>query len=155
MLDESEKLTEVNRLRQGDGSYTDEELSFLNDPMAKFAGESFRTKKQQKEYAEKVRNHMRKKAEELAEKLRLPIEIVESTEDLKGKKAQAKGWYEVKSGKIVLVLPNNESVADIVETVLHEGVAHLGLRNCFCHCKDINSKAIHIIIIIVLFASYM
>lgn len=135
LLEESEKIADEETLfRQGDGRYTDEELSILNDPMAKFAGESFRTKKQQKEYAERVRNRMRKKANELAEKLHLPVEIIESGEDmakLQGKKAKAKGWYEVKSGKIVLVLPNNESVADIVETVLHEGVAHLGLRKLF------------------------
>lgn len=31
----------------------------------------------------------------------------------------------------MLVLPNNESVADVVETILHEGVAHLGLRKLF------------------------
>lgn len=120
--------------RQGDGRYTDEELALINDPAARLYGESFRTKKQQKQYAERVRNHMHKKANELAEKLHLPVEIIESEEDmakLKGQKAKAKGWYEVKSGKIVLVLPNNESVADIVETVLHEGVAHLGLRKLF------------------------
>ena len=120
--------------RQGDGRYTDEELALINDPAARLYGESFRTKKQQKQYAERVRNHMRKKANELAEKLHLPVEIIESEEDmakLQGKKAKAKGWYEVKSGKIVLVLPNNESVADVVETVLHEGVAHLGLRKLF------------------------
>ena len=124
----------VDEYRQGDGRYTDEELALINDPAARLYGESFRTKKQQKQYAERVRNHMRKKANELAEKLHLPVEIIESEEGmakLQGKKAKAKGWYEVKSGKIVLVLPNNESVADIVETVLHEGVAHLGLRKLF------------------------
>ena len=76
-----------NLLRQGDGSYTDEELSFLNDPAAKVAGESFRTKKQQHQYAERVRKQMRGTAQSLAEKLHLPIEIVESTEGLTGKKA--------------------------------------------------------------------
>lgn len=135
LLEESEKIAEEETLpRQGDGRYTDEELALINDPAARLYGESFRTKKQQKQYAERVRNHMRKKANELAEKLHLPVEIIESEEDmakLKGQKANAKGWYEVKSGKIVLVLPNNESVADIVETVLHEGVAHLGLRKLF------------------------
>ena len=128
------KNSGTDAYRQGDGRYTDEELALINDPAARLYGESFRTKKQQKEYAERVRNHMRKKAAELAEKLHLPVEIIESEEDmakLKGQKAKAKGWYEVKSGKIVLVLPNNESVADIVETVLHEGVAHLGLRKLF------------------------
>ena len=137
LLEESQKLDEISPEtleRQGDGRYTDEELALINDPAARLYGESFRTKKQQKQYAERVRNHMRKKANELAEKLHLPVEIIESEEDmakLQGKKAQAKGWYEVKSGKIVLVLSNNESVADIVETVLHEGVAHLGLRKLF------------------------
>lgn len=137
LLEESQKLDEISPEtleRQGDGRYTDEELALINDPAARLYGESFRTKKQQKQYAERVRNHMRKKANELAEKLHLPVEIIESEEDmakLKGQKAKAKGWYEVKSGKIVLVLPNNESVADIVETVLHEGVAHLGLRKLF------------------------
>ena len=137
LLEESQKLDEISPEtleRQGDGRYTDEELALINDPAVRLYGESFRTKKHQKQYAERVRNHMRKKANELAEKLHLPVEIIESEEDmakLQGKKAKARGWYEVKSGKIVLVLPNNESVADIVETVLHEGVAHLGLRKLF------------------------
>ncbi|MBQ5506024.1 MAG: hypothetical protein IIT85_02635, partial [Prevotella sp.] len=59
------------------------------------------------------------------------VTILESTEGLKGKKARAKGWFDVKTGKIVVVLPNNRNAADAMRTILHEGVAHFGLRELF------------------------
>lgn len=117
--------------RKGEGALTNEELSLANDPAAKLYGQSFRTKAQQKKFADNVRQQMAKKAQTLSEKLGLPVEVLESNEGLTGKKAKAKGWYDVKSGKITIVLSNNESVADVEETILHEGVAHLGLRKLF------------------------
>ena len=39
-----------------------------------------------------------------------------------------KGWYDVATGKAYVYLPNAESVEDAVQTVLHEAVAHKGLR---------------------------
>lgn len=59
------------------------------------------------------------------------LEILTTTDGLEGKKARSKGWFNPKTGKIVIVLPNNISQGDVVKTLLHEGVAHYGLRNMF------------------------
>ncbi len=55
------------------------------------------------------------------------VEVVTSTDGLTGR--QAKGWYDVRTGKVTIVLPNNKNAADVRETVFHEVVAHKGLRN--------------------------
>ena len=43
----------------------------------------------------------------------------------------AKGWYDEKTGQIVVILGNHGSVSDVIKTILHEGVAHYGLRKLF------------------------
>ena len=48
-----------------------------------------------------------------------------------GKKAHAKGWYSRSTGRITVVVGNNASGGDIMHTVLHEAVAHYGLRKMF------------------------
>ena len=71
-------------------------------------------------------------AENLAKRLHLDnIEIVNSVSGLEGKKKSAKGFYDPKTGKITIVIPNNTSIADIEKTLLHEAVAHYGLRQLF------------------------
>ena len=50
---------------------------------------------------------------------------------LTGRRAQAKGWYDTKTGKIVVVMNNHRSPEDVFKTILHEGVAHYGLRELF------------------------
>lgn len=72
------------------------------------------------------------------EKLGLGVEIITSPSQLPKeekkareameKGAEVKGWYNAKTGKAYLYLPNAEDAADAVETVLHEVVAHKGLR---------------------------
>ena len=57
------------------------------------------------------------------------VEVVTSTEGLTGRQAKTKGWYDVRTGKVTIVLPNNKNAADVRETVFHEVVAHKGLRN--------------------------
>ncbi len=57
------------------------------------------------------------------------VEVVTSTEGLTGRQAKAKGWYDVRTGRVTIVLPNNKNAADVRETVFHEVVAHKGLRN--------------------------
>ena len=44
------------------------------------------------------------------------------------KKRNAKGWFDTNTDEVVIVLPNAISDADIKETILHEVVAHKGLR---------------------------
>ena len=47
------------------------------------------------------------------------------------RKARAKGWFDPRTGKIVINLSNHTSVADVERTLLHEAVAHYGLRELF------------------------
>ena len=58
----------------------------------------------------------------LGEKLNTPIKILEDTTDLDEREKKAKGWYDTKTGEVVIVLPNNISLDDAIETVLHERV---------------------------------
>ncbi len=48
-----------------------------------------------------------------------------------GKASRAKGWFDEKTGRIVVILGNHGSVGDFIKTILHEGVAHYGLRRLF------------------------
>ena len=57
------------------------------------------------------------------------VEVVTSTDGLTGRQAKAKGWYDVRTGRVTIVLPNNKNAADVRETVFHEVVTHKGLRN--------------------------
>ena len=70
-------------------------------------------------------------ANDLAQQMHVEgeVEVVTSTEGLTGRQAKAKGWYDVRTGKVTIVLPNNKNAADVRETVFHEVVAHKGLRN--------------------------
>lgn len=64
----------------------------------------------------------------LSAQLGVPVNFFFSR-DLKGKKAQSKGWYDGKTGEIFIVLDKNVDVEDAVATVMHEVVAHKGLRD--------------------------
>ena len=123
----NDELT-AERERSGDGSYSDAEVSMENDPWSKAWGETLRSKREQRAFAKRERERMRAKAVELSERLGVDIEIIEDNSSLEGKRGRSKGWYSVKDGKISAVLGNHVSVADIEKTVLHEAVAHHGLR---------------------------
>nr|DAE73953.1 MAG TPA: Type I restriction enzyme [Caudoviricetes sp.] len=120
------------KLREGYGSYTNGELSFINDPVAKMLGKSNRTEEDHKAFAERERQRMISRISELADRLHLDnIETVTDSNTLQGKKAKAKGFYSKSSGKITIVIPNHASVEDVEKTLLHEAVAHYGLRKLF------------------------
>ena len=59
------------------------------------------------------------------------VEIVPDGSSLNGRQATAKGFYNKRTGKIVVVAGNHTDIADIEKTVLHEAVAHYGLRELF------------------------
>ncbi len=128
-----EEINDLNaqfaqREREGIGAYSNAEVSFENDPWSKAWGESIRTKRQQKQYAERERKRMRERAESLSQTLGVDIEVLEDASALKGKKQRAKGWYDTKTGKITVVISNHNSAYDMEATILHEAVAHHGLR---------------------------
>lgn len=118
--------------REGEGQATDEEVSLANDPVSKMIGKSRYSAGQQVEYAENMRERMTAHAQELAEKLHLSnVEIVADGSGFTGKRQKAKGFYNKTTGKITVVIGNHTSMADVEKTILHEAVAHHGLRQLF------------------------
>lgn len=126
------QLSEENNFREGKGELSDDMLSYLNDPMAQMMGKPRGTKKQRAQFAERERGRMQAHAGKLVERLHLPnVEIVTDASQLEGKQRTAKGFYNKRTGKITIVLPNHASTADVEQTLLHEAVAHYGLRQLF------------------------
>ena len=54
-----------------------------------------------------------------------------ASEEVKEKALKAKGWFNEKTGKIVIAVGNHRNAEDVMQTILHEGVAHYGLRKLF------------------------
>ena len=75
---------------------------------------------------------MAERVEELANKLNLDnVEIVTDASTLQGKKQRSKGFYSKSKGKIYIVIPNHRDILDVEQSLLHEAVAHYGLRQLF------------------------
>ena len=121
--------------RNGAGFLSDDVLSATNDPVSKLLGQSTRTANQRRAFAERERRNMAARVQELAGKLHLDnVEIVNepmAITDRKGKTHYPKGFYNRATDKIVIVIPNNSSTFDAEQTLLHEAVAHYGLRRLF------------------------
>lgn len=123
-------VNDVNR--EGDGIISDADISLLNDPMSRMMGESRFTPEQQEKFAAMERERMVRHVDELADKLHLNnIEVVTDASTLTGKRKKAKGFYNRHTGKITIVVENHRDIEDIEQTVLHEAVAHYGLRQLF------------------------
>ncbi|WP_454895320.1 ADP-ribosyltransferase-containing protein [Alloprevotella tannerae] len=81
------------------------------------------------------REAMRNEAVQLAEKLHTPVNVVEdankithSNKEIEARRRKAKGWYDVSTGEVVVVLANHKDAADVAATISHEVIAHKGLR---------------------------
>ena len=84
------------------------------------------------ELSQSERQRMAERVNELADKLQLDnVEVVTDASTLEGNKKRAKGFYSKSTDKITIVIPNNSSVFDVEQTLLHEAVAHYGLRQMF------------------------
>lgn len=119
-------------LRDGDGAYSDEDLSLANDPSSKLLGESRYSATQRQAFAARTRKNMADHARELAKRLHLDnVEVVTDASTLSGRRQKAKGFYNKRTGKITIVVGNHLDLADVEQTVLHEAVAHYGLRKLF------------------------
>lgn len=128
---ENPKFEDEN-LRRGNGVLTDDDLAGANDPVSKLVGKSTRTAAQRKEFAERERERMAGRVQELAEKLHLDnVGIVTDASTLNGRRAKAKGFYSRSTGRITIVIPNHSNLFDVEQTLLHEAVAHYGLRQLF------------------------
>lgn len=119
-------------MRSGNGVLSDDDLSLANDPVSKLLGKSTRTPAQRRAFAERERQRMVERVQELAETLHLDnVDIVTDASTLQGNRAKAKGFYSRSTGRITIVIPNHSSVYDAEQTLLHEAVAHYGLRELF------------------------
>lgn len=121
---ESKSVENVFSTREGEGAYNNDEVSFENNPIdnSRFT----------RALAVSERQRMTKRVEDLAKKLHLEhVEIVTDASVLDGKKRHAKGFYSKSTGKITIVIPNHRSTFDVEQTLLHEAVAHYGLRQLF------------------------
>ena len=68
----------------------------------------------------------------VAERLGLSnVDVVADGSGLDGRRGRAKGFFDKKTGRITIVLGKHSSVADVERTLLHEAVAHYGLRRLF------------------------
>ena len=120
------------RKREGNGVATDNDVVMAVDPVSKVLGSPRGTAQQRKARAERERRRMAETVGQMTDKLQLDnIDVVTDTSTLSGRKAKAKGWFDPKTGRIVVVLPNHASAMDVAQTVLHEAVAHYGLRRLF------------------------
>ena len=82
-------------------------------------------------YVERKTRNAINAVSQLADMMHLNVEVLTTTDGLTGKKARSKGFFNPKTGKITIVLPNHSTQSDVINTLLHEGVAHFGLRNMF------------------------
>ena len=143
------RIRKVNEQMMSAGSKDDRDRLF--DERSRLIGERQRIEKelagirplrsdrQARESAERQWRRAHERGAELVEKLGLgdTVTMVDSIDDLEGsekfgpRRRMAKGWYDPKTGKIVVVMGNHKGPQDVVQTILHEGVAHHGLRKLF------------------------
>ena len=93
------------------------------------------TKAQQQAFAARQIRRAHEMAQTTIKELHLndKVDIIEDADSagLEGKRAKAKGWYDPKTDRITIVIGNHRSPQDVVTTILHEAVAHYGLRKLF------------------------
>lgn len=130
LLEESEKS---ELFRQGDergsvADYSKIKKSVSASSQGSVGRDRF-GEQRQAELAARERERMAARIRELAERLHLDnVEVVADASQFEGKRATAKGFFNKQTGKITIVLPNNLSTIDAEQTLLHEAVAHYGLR---------------------------
>lgn len=79
---------------------------------------------------------MKREVEKISDSLHVPVEVITSTDQIKDESVRKaiesgrkiKGWYSLSDRKVYVYLPNTSGVEDAKQTILHEGVAHFGLR---------------------------
>ena len=129
---ENPNVSDGNVLRERHGVNGDEDISLSHDPMGKLLGESVYTDAQRKAFGERERKRMAEHVSELSEKLNLKnVDVVTDASTLSGKRGRAKGFFNKKTGRITIVIPNHADMTDVERTILHEAVAHKGLRELF------------------------
>lgn len=122
---ETSKKNSENLLREGKNN---------QEPQQKVEKKRTAAEQRSREaFAERQRRRAVDVANETVEKLNLQdkVTILDNADGLTGRYKKAKGWYDRATGKIVIVIDNHKSPTDVMATILHEGVAHYGLRKLF------------------------
>ena len=83
---------------------------------------------------------MRERAMELGRELGADVDVVSDVSEISDpnpevqeRKRRAKGWYDAKTGRVVINLAAHSDMADVEQTLLHEIVGHRGLRGLVGH----------------------
>ena len=121
-----ELVRKANRLPQKreQGAFTDEQIDALNAEIESRGNTDY--------------DVMEAKAKELTGVFGVNVRTVRDLNDITDEnrtkqslKRRSNGWYDTYTGEITIVIPNNDSVADVEATILHEVVGHKGLREMF------------------------
>ena len=137
LLDESEKTA---MFRESEDAMLDR----LSDEIGNFAALARKTMKggyskaQRERYARAEWRRAHRVANGMVEKMNLgdKVHLVDDVNDLpesrnwSARKRNSKGWYDTKTGDIYIIMKNHSGSKDVAQSILHESVAHHGLRIC-------------------------
>lgn len=146
-------MAEIDRLKNDAGEVKEsfdrgvasdevvERYPLLSQALGVKSENEVRAKEEAREHAEEARKHaeearkqeMRSAVEDMAGKLHLNnVDIVDKpAERGAGRRERAKGMFERSTGRITINIGNCADKRDAVVTLLHEAVAHHGLRKLF------------------------
>ena len=149
MLDAIEVTNGINRSANDEGLLYEPGSEFSDTQNGEKRYRELENDARLQEMAQTSAEAKRHHAERMSKKFNTTVRIVADVKDVPAQLRNKKGAYDVKSGEIVVVIPNHVNVEDVAETVFHEVVAHKGLRemigeenyDAFCdevynHLKD-------------------
>ncbi|MDE6345380.1 MAG: hypothetical protein K2L55_01755 [Muribaculaceae bacterium] len=135
MLDAIEVTNGINRSANDDGLLYEPGSEFSDTQNGEKRYRELENDARQQEMAQTSPEAKGAHVEKLANKFNTPIRIVNDINELRSENAEqqermrrSKAFYVSETGEITVVLPNNTTVEDVAESVLHEVVAHKGLR---------------------------
>ena len=116
------------------GSVSEADVEYLNDILERVNnGEWNAGLERAQAYVDAYESRpevMGARVDEISQKLHTPMRVLTPEETAKlptRRERRAKGWYDPKTGEIVINLVNNDNVADVENTALHEAAGHYGL----------------------------
>lgn len=139
-------MAEIDRLKNDAGEVKEsfdrgvasnevvERYPLLSQALGVKSENEVRAKEEAREHAEEARKQeMRSAVEDMARKLHLNnVDIVDKPAGRgAGRRERAKGMFERSTGRITINIGNCADKRDAVVTLLHEAVAHHGLRKLF------------------------
>lgn len=125
--DEDTEEEDGSLFRDGGDDVADEQVAADEQGRGRYVAARER---EREAYARRQWRRAHERAADVVKKLGIEerVELMDFADGLTGRRAKAKGWYDVGTDRIVVVLGNHRSPEDVVRTILHEAVAHYGLR---------------------------